>query len=130
MLLIICQANPTRYYGLHQLPYLFSLRYIQAGHRVSVMWVYLSRVKNWEELISDADLYDLLVPETTDEELAFNRYGFDPSALTESIEFDRFPHYPTVGAIQLTAEKANILADLSGWVVATNAELFRAALSG
>ncbi len=40
-----------------------------------------------------------------------------------------FPHFSTFTQLQLTAQQANLLADLSGWVIQQNKDVLAAALS-
>ena len=45
-------------------------------------------------------------------------------------EFENFPHYSTLGQLRLSSAEANLLAELTTWVVLQHAEEITAALSG
>mmetsp|Transcript_14616 Transcript_14616/g.49504 ORF Transcript_14616/g.49504 Transcript_14616/m.49504 type:complete len:565 (+) Transcript_14616:92-1786(+) len=90
---------------------------IAAGQRVNVTWVYLSRDFGWEAQLS-SEMYDLVVPADGAD---------DPSVTVQGGPFHGFPHYLT-SAAHMSVERANILADLCGWVVQQNIDLFRQAM--
>lgn len=71
---------------------------VRGGRQVEVLWVHLSRVKAWYDLLS-ADVKKILGP--------FD----DPGA------FHNFPHYSTLST-DLDATEVNLLAQLTSWVVA------------
>ena len=85
-----------------------------------VTFVYLSRLFEWEKLLP-ADMRGLFVPSDPKE-------AADPSATISSGPFFEFPNYPTISAVE-NAERANALANLAGWTIRNNAELFRSVLS-
>lgn len=90
---------------------------IEAGRKVKVVWSYLGRATNWESQLSD-EMQALVVPVT------------DPSNQANTIAggpFASFPHYSTALA-NINIEKANLLADFTGWVVYRNQNLYREAL--
>lgn len=76
---------------------------IPAGQQVTVTWVYLEHAWDWEAALPS---------EVTDE---LNK--------PHRSEFPDFPHYPTT-RLNLTHSQANLLADLTGWVVLNNAQEF------
>ena len=85
---------------------------IPAGITQEICFVYLGRVLDWEALLSD-EMKGLLVP-------------MDTSVIDntkESGPFIHFPNYDTYGG-DINAERANALADLTGWVVNANRDLF------
>ena len=88
---------------------------IPAGVTAEVTFVYLGRLKNWESELSD-EMRALLVPAGEDAE--------DLSKTIEDGPFRHFPHYPTSGGL-LNAEQANVLADMTGWLIHKNADLFK-----
>lgn len=92
---------------------------IPAGIVSDVTFVYLGRLSGWESLLS-SDMASLLVPEGD----AASNLSVDVS----SGPFRGFPHYATTGG-EINHERANALADLTGWSVLKNADLFRSILS-
>ncbi len=74
---------------------------VHGGRTVTVLWVYNSRVKAW---------YDLLSPQV--QALL--------GSFTDPMAFNSFPHYPTFDT-GLSATEINMLANLSAWVVADDA---------
>lgn len=62
-------------------------------------------------------MYKLLVPNDPNE-------ASDLSIDINEGPFKGFPHYATSGGI-INAEKANVLADLTGWVILNNKQLFQ-----
>ena len=79
---------------------------ISAGRVVNVVWVYLGRSSLWESQLSQ-DMQDLVIPENDPENLANTR---------ENGPFKKFPHYTTTVA-SINKEKANLLADYTGWLI-------------
>lgn len=93
---------------------------IPAGFTSQITFVYLGRLRGWEELLSD-EMKPLLIPEGDDaNDLSIDVSGTSP--------FREFPHYVTSGGI-INYERANVLADLTGWAVLQHEELFRDILS-
>lgn len=82
--------------------------------------MYLGRALQWESKLSK-DMQSLLIPWKPAD-------AKDPSKTVSTGTYRGFPHYTTSGA-DINFEKANILSDLTGWVVKQNAELFRSILS-
>jgi hypothetical protein len=93
---------------------------IPAGITTEVTFVYLSRSFTWESQLS-AEMQALLVPADPAE-------ANDPSKTVDSGPFKTFPHYATAGG-GVNNEKANVLADLTGWTIKKNADLFRSIFS-
>lgn len=62
-------------------------------------------------------MYKLLVPSDVND-------ANDLSVDVDEGPFKGFPHYATAGGI-INYERANVLADLSGWVILQNKELFQ-----
>jgi hypothetical protein len=93
---------------------------IPAGITSEITFVYLGRLKSWEAELSDS-VYPLFVP--SDSEEAQN-LGIDVS----EGPFKGFPHYMTSGGL-VNNERANALADLTGWTITKNEKLFRRILS-
>lgn len=82
---------------------------IKAGRKVNVVWVYLGRCTEWEKQLSE-DMYSRVVPTE------------DPSnqaSIIDSGMFKNFPHYTTSLATN-NVRRANLLADLMGWVIYQN----------
>lgn len=61
-------------------------------------------------------MYALLVPEEEKDQQ-------DLSKVVQHGPFRHFPHYPTTGG-NIDHQKANALADLTGWSILNNKELF------
>lgn len=93
---------------------------VPAGIVSEVTFVCLGRSFSWESQLSP-EMQALLVPADPVE-------AADPSKTVSDGPFKHFPHYATAGA-ELNHEKANALADLTGWVVRKNADLFRSILA-
>jgi hypothetical protein len=91
---------------------------IPAGLTFEITFSYLGRLPQWEALLSP-EMYDLAVPSEDSEDLSHD---------VESGPFRHFPHYPTKGG-DINAQQANLLADLTGWSILQNSELFRRTLS-
>ena len=89
---------------------------IPAGITTEVTFVYLGRSFTWESQLTP-EMQALLVP-------ADAAAAQDASQTVDSGPFKTFPHYATAGG-SINNEKANVLADLSGWVIKHNADLFR-----
>ena len=93
---------------------------IPAGIETEVTFVYLSRLFEWEKQLP-ADMTQYFVPS-------------DPTAASDASQtvdqgpFKTFPNYPTICAGE-NAERANALADLTGWTIRENAELFKGIFS-
>ena len=91
---------------------------IDAGINISLTIAYLGRLKKWEELLTP-EMQKLLIPEEDADDLSVD---------VEKGIFRDFPHYATSGAM-INYERANVLADLTGWSVLQNRELFEKILS-
>eukprot|EP00943_MAST-04B_sp_MAST-4B-sp1_P005941 g5941.t1 len=90
---------------------------IQGGYSVNVTWYLTSRVYNWEKLLPDFLKSDV-IPSGPE----------DPTNLPSThSKYPSFPHYPTMD-LQLNNAQSNLLANLMGWVVLKNQDLFCAAL--
>lgn len=89
---------------------------VPAGITTEVTFVCLGRSFTWESQLSP-EMQALLVP-------ADPAAAKDPSQTVDSGPFKTFPHYATAGG-NINNEKANVLADLTGWIVKHNADLFR-----
>ena len=92
---------------------------IPAGRKVQVTFVYLGRLSAWESKLS-ADMQSRVIP--TDG---------NPSDLSNTIDsgdFKHYPHYTTAGGL-LSPEQTNLLADMTGWSILQNKELFQSILS-
>jgi len=90
---------------------------IPAGMKVKVVWIYLGRSLNWEQQLND-EMKAKVIPEE------------DPYNQANTIKtgpFRSFPHYQTAIA-SINPERANLLADLVGWTIYQNQNLFREAL--
>jgi hypothetical protein len=91
---------------------------VPAGLTFEVTFSYLGRIQAWESKLS-SDMHKLAVPAEN---------AADMSVDIDSGPFRKFPHYATMGG-EINAERANLLADLTGWSVLNNAALFRKVLS-
>lgn len=87
---------------------------VKKGIVVNVTWVYLSRSKSWESRLSP-EMRKVVVPENGDDTIS-------------SGVFKDFPNYATTPA-DLSNERARLLFDLTEFVVVSNEEIFRDALS-
>jgi hypothetical protein len=93
---------------------------IEGGSRVTILWVYNDRVREWESMI----------PERTGVPEAIEAGNLPhPSG-----PFAGFPNYRVSGqnapgSLALTPPQINLLADLSCWNVTANAGAFRALLA-
>lgn len=88
---------------------------IEAGRVVNIVWFYLGRCLEWESQLSE-EMQALVVPEV------------DPTnqaSLRKRGPFADFPHYSTAIA-SFENEQANLLADLTGWVVLQHKEVYQA----
>mmetsp|Transcript_11118 Transcript_11118/g.33266 ORF Transcript_11118/g.33266 Transcript_11118/m.33266 type:complete len:567 (-) Transcript_11118:1702-3402(-) len=92
---------------------------VPAGIKVTVTWVYLTRMTAWEAELP-ADIQANVVPK---------KNPSDPSSLPTSGPFENFPHYTDVAQSSLTAPQANLLADMMGWTIGANLDVFKDALS-
>lgn len=91
---------------------------IPAGLTFEVTFAYLGRLKQWEALLSP-EMRELVVPQDN---------AADLSVLIDHGPFRHFPNYATLGGM-CNAERSNLLADMVGWSVLQNADLFRHMLS-
>lgn len=86
---------------------------IPAGITTEITFSYLGRLPAWEAKLPHT-MKPLFVPWTNAE---------DPSNDIDHGPFRKFPHYATTGG-EINSERANALADLTGWSVLENADLF------
>ena len=91
---------------------------IPAGFEADITFCYLGRLSGWEKQLS-SDLQSVLVPKENADDLSVD---------VSDGQFRNFPHYATSGSL-INHERANVLADLTGWAVLQNADLFRSILS-
>ena len=81
---------------------------IEANQEVEMIWIYHGRCFEWESRLSE-DMYDRVTP----------RFNKDDPTNLPSGEFENFPHFST-GVNGINFEQANLLADLTGWIVHEN----------
>lgn len=98
-----------------------SLWGIRSGFEVDVTVVYLSRLLSWEKRLNSS-LKHLIVPEGPNATI-------DPSILRQHGPFKSFPNYPT-SELDLSAERANLLASLTWFSVYSNKDQIRNAILG
>lgn len=91
---------------------------IPAGLSFEITFSYLGRLKNWESRLS-SEMKPLLVPSTGADDLSKD---------IQDGPYAKFPHYATIGG-DVTYDRANVLADLTGWSIIQNADTFRKILS-
>lgn len=91
---------------------------IPAGKTFEITFAYLGRLKQWESLLSP-EMQALVVPQENADDL---------SVIIDHGPFRHFPNYATLGGMS-NAERSNLLADMVGWSVKQNADLFRHMLS-
>lgn len=92
---------------------------VPAGITAEITFVYLSRLSQWEAQLS-ADMQARVVPQKGDPADMSNTIAHGP--------FKHYPHYFTAGGLQ-THQMTNLLADMSGWLIKENKELFERILS-
>jgi hypothetical protein len=90
---------------------------IPAGITTEITFAYLGRIPAWEAKLPHL-MKPLFVPWSNAEDLSND---------IDHGSFRKFPHYATTGG-EINAERANALADLTGWSVLHNADLFRRVL--
>lgn len=90
------------------------------GITSQVTFVYLGRLSGWEAQLS-TEMQGYLVPSDPDD-------AADLSVDVDSGPFAKFPNFYTTGG-SISYEKANALADLTGWAVLQNSATFQAMLS-
>jgi len=91
---------------------------IPAGIVVNVTWVYLSRLTAWEAQL----------PKEVRKHVTPTFDPDDPSKGAPEGPFHNFPPYQDVSRLELSPEQTNLLADLTGWSVMQNKEVFQRAL--
>lgn len=89
---------------------------IPSGITSQITVVYMGRLAGWEQELSE-EMTPLLVPSDPTE-------AADLSSTIKEGPFRGFPHYVTAGGIE-NYERANVLADIAGWTILKNEELFR-----
>jgi len=87
---------------------------IPAGITSEITFVYLGRLSKWESQLS-AEMKEMLVPAEDADDLSVD---------IDEGPFKGFPHYLTAGGIT-NYERANALADLTGWTILQNSALFK-----
>jgi hypothetical protein len=87
---------------------------IVGNKRVKVVFAYLGRVYEWEELLS-AEVAADVAPHRTKQ---------IPKLLPNNGTFKDFPHF-SVAKLHLSAPVANALADMSAWVIHRNLNIFK-----
>jgi hypothetical protein len=91
---------------------------IPAGLNITLTVSYLGRLQAWESQLSN-EMKTLLVPQENADDLSVD---------VDHGPYRNFPHYFTLGG-EINAERANALADLTGWAVLQHADDFRSILS-
>ena len=89
---------------------------VKGGRKVSLTVVYLATPAAWESQLP-ASIRRLV------------HRGQEARAKPWA-EFENFPHYSTLGQLKLSSAEANLLAELTTWVVLQHAEEITAALGG
>jgi hypothetical protein len=92
---------------------------IPAGIESQITFVYLGRLSGWEAKLT-SEMYPLLVPP--------GKNAKDLSVDINYGPYKNFPHYPTLGG-DISWNRANVLADLTGWTILQNAALFESIFS-
>ena len=87
---------------------------IPAGFEVDVTFVYMGRLNIWEKSLS-VDMQTRIIPTDGNPD--------DMSNTIDNGEFKHYPHYQTAAGL-LTYAQSNLLADMSGWSVLQNKDLF------
>lgn len=85
---------------------------LKAGQEVEMVWIYHGRCFEWESRLSE-EMYDQVTP---------RRNKDDPAELPSTGAFKDFPHFST-GVNGRNFEQANLLADLTGWIIHENKEM-------
>jgi len=91
---------------------------IPAGLTYQITFVFLGRSSEWEARLSP-EMQKVLIPCKNADDL---NYQVDDGP------FDKFPLYPTLAG-DVSEEKANALANLTGWTILENEALFRSIFS-
>jgi len=91
---------------------------IPAGIKVNITWMYLGRTFQWEQALS-AEMKALVIPEENPD---------DPTSLRKTGPFIGFPNIPTF-SLRVAPDLANLLSDLTGWIITQNFDLFSSFLS-
>lgn len=91
---------------------------VPAGIEVEVLFAILGRLSKWESSLPE-NMKSYFIPSENADDL---------SVTVSSGPFRHFPHYPTIGGT-VDHQKANALADLTGWSILQNKELFNEFLS-
>ena len=86
---------------------------VAGGRKVHMVFVYLSRVYNWENALSD-EVAKIVAP---------NRAVKKPQTLPSKGAFKGFPHFGTT-QLHISAPLANALADMSAWLIEHNLKIF------
>lgn len=92
---------------------------VDAGIKVNITWVYLSRLPRWEAQLPE-EIRSLILPKQD---------PTDPQSLPKSGPFKNFPHFDDFTQSSLSVEQATLLRNMAGWTVFENADTFRAALA-
>lgn len=87
---------------------------IPAGLQVSITFVYLGRLTQWEAKLPE-DMKSYFIPQENPDDL---------TNLVTSPPFRHFPHYQISGG-NLDAAPANALSDLAGWTILENEDIFK-----
>jgi hypothetical protein len=91
---------------------------VDAGIKSNITWVYMGRASNWEARLTDR-MRKLVVP---------SKHPEVPGNTISTGPFKHFPHYKT-SDVHLNYQQSNLLADFTGWVAKSNADIFRTALN-
>jgi hypothetical protein len=91
---------------------------VDAGIKSNITWVYMGRASNWEARLTDR-MRKLVVP---------SKHPEVPGNTISTGPFKHFPHYKTSDLV-LNYQQSNLLADFTGWVAKSNADIFRTALN-
>ncbi|KAL1524575.1 hypothetical protein AB1Y20_019465 [Prymnesium parvum] len=106
---------------------------VAAGRRVRVVWFYICRAAEWEAqlppevraaLPREAEAAPILAARASPAELVRSVLENMRPARGGRVSLDSFPQYPLT-RLQLSAEQAAALHQLSGWVVLEHADLIR-----
>ena len=88
------------------------------GIKSKITFVYLSRTLEWERRL----------PEDMRKQVQPSKDPGNPTSLPSSGKFKEFPNISTYLQFNPSAEMANLISDLCGWIVLNNKDAFRAAL--
>jgi predicted acylesterase/phospholipase RssA len=89
---------------------------LAGGMKVDITFIVLGRLSKWESLLNN-DMRKIVQP----------KKDKDINDLSQTVKHGPFKHFPNYGtqAGEINSEQANLLADMAGWSILQNAEMFQ-----